>query len=122
MFDGDFGGSAFKHASPCERPERTSIMTEVVEGKRTDLATAAPRRLAFKKKFTTVRLAPEAVERQSRITLLAWNLMGADAAIAFLNNHCSPLEGRPLDLAVRSAAGFEAVEQHLLQIAQRSSS
>lgn len=74
---------------------------------------AAPRRNPFRNKFTAVRLPPDAVERQSRITLLAWNLMGADAAIAFLNNHDDRLNGRPLDLAVASATGFEAVEREI---------
>lgn len=57
------------------------------------------------------RLAPESIERQSRVTLLAWNLLGADAAIAFLNSYQDALEGRPLDLAVASTAGCEAVER-----------
>lgn len=74
---------------------------------------SAPKRKPFRNKFTTVRLSPDAVERQSRVTLLAWNSMGADAAIAFLNNHSSNLDGRPLDLAVASAAGFEAVEREI---------
>lgn len=73
----------------------------------------APKRKMFRNKFTMVRLAPDAVERQSRITLRAWNLLGPDAAIAFLNSHSEPLDGRPLDLAVASAAGFEAVEREL---------
>lgn len=77
------------------------------------ISLAAPARKPFRKKFTTVRLAPDAVERQSRITLLAWNLMGADGAIAFLNNHSGPLDGRPLDLAVASTAGYEAVEREI---------
>jgi hypothetical protein len=59
----------------------------------------------------TARLSPDSVERQSRVTLLAWNLLGADAAIAFLNSYNDKLEGRPLDLAVASAAGCEAVER-----------
>ena len=65
----------------------------------------------FRNKFRSARLSPEAVERQSRITLLAWNLLGADAAIAFLNSYNPGLDGRPLDLAVASAAGCEAVER-----------
>lgn len=72
---------------------------------------AAPKRRPFRTKFTTVRLAPDAVERQSRITLLAWNALGADAAIAFLNNHSEALDGRPLDLAVASRVGYDLVEQ-----------
>ncbi|MDT8759417.1 hypothetical protein MZO42_11985 [Sphingomonas psychrotolerans] len=58
-----------------------------------------------------MRLSPESVERQSRVTLLAWNLLGGDSAIAFLNAHSDVLCGRPLDLAVASEAGCEAVER-----------
>lgn len=72
---------------------------------------SAPQRRPFRNKFTTVRLAPDAVERQSRITLLAWNALGADAAITFLNNHSEALDGRPLDLAVASRVGYDLVER-----------
>lgn len=72
-------------------------------------AGATPKRKMFRK--ATARLSPDGVERQSRVTLLAWNLLGADAAIAFLNNYHDALQGRPLDLAVASAAGGEAVER-----------
>lgn len=78
---------------------------------------AAPKRKMFRNKFTMVRLAPDAVERQSRITLMAWDMLGPDAARTFLNNHSDPLEGRPLDVAIASASGFEAVER---EIADRS--
>lgn len=71
----------------------------------------APRRKMFRNKFTTPRLSPDAVERQSRIALFAWNHLGGDAAIAFLNTYNLELEARPLDLAIASAAGCEAVEQ-----------
>ena len=70
--------------------------------------TAAPKRRMFGNR--TKHLAPDAVERQSRVTLLAWNLLGADAAIAFLNAYHASLDGRPLDLAVASADGCDAVE------------
>lgn len=81
---------------------------------------AAPKRKMFRNKFTMVRLAPDAVERQSRITLLAWNLLGSEAARAFLNNHSDPLEGRPLDLAVASACGFEAVQREINERSSRA--
>lgn len=70
--------------------------------------TTAPKRRMFGNR--TKHLSPDAVERQSRVTLLAWNLLGADAAIAFLNAYHASLDGRPLDLAVASADGCEAVE------------
>jgi len=70
----------------------------------------ALKRTMFRARFATPRLSPEKVERQSRITLLAWNRLGGDAAIAFLNTYNLALEGRPLDLAVASEAGYEIVE------------
>lgn len=74
-------------------------------------AVSAPRTKPFRRKFTTTRLSPESLERQSRVTLHAWNLLGSEAAIAFLNSHDPELGGRPLDLAVASLAGCEAVER-----------
>ncbi|MBO9712837.1 MAG: hypothetical protein J7495_07970 [Sphingomonas sp.] len=65
----------------------------------------------FRKTFATPRLSAEGAERQSRITLLAWDALGPDAAQAFLNAHDDALGGWPLNLAVESAAGAEAVER-----------
>ncbi|KTF70337.1 hypothetical protein ACNFJ7_10885 [Sphingomonas sp. HT-1] len=65
----------------------------------------------FRRKFTAVRLAPESAERQSRVALLAWNVLGGEQAMAFLNAHDEALGGRPLDLAVASADGCAAVER-----------
>lgn len=80
---------------------------------------AAPKRNLFRNKHTTPRLSPEGVERQSRITLLAWNMLGADSAIAFLNTYNDGLEGRPLDLAVASDDGCAAVERAIMARAGR---
>jgi len=76
-------------------------------------ATGTPpaRARMFRKPFTGARLSPESVERQSQVTLMAWNLLGADAAIRFLNSFHTDLEGIPLDLAVASPIGCEAVER-----------
>lgn len=77
-------------------------------------ATPAPvKRKMFRNKFTLVRLPPEAVERQSRITLLAWNRLGPDGAKVFLNSTCDALAGRPLDIAGASVDGYMAVEREL---------
>lgn len=74
-------------------------------------AAKSPRQGPFRRKFTAVRLAPESAERQSRVALLAWNTLGGEQAMAFLNAHDDALGGRPLDLAVASADGCEAVER-----------
>jgi len=70
-----------------------------------------PQTQRFRRVQTGPRLAPESAERQSRIALMAWELLGPDAAIAFLNGHNDDLGARPLDLAIASTAGFEAVER-----------
>jgi uncharacterized protein (DUF2384 family) len=57
------------------------------------------------------RLSADAAVRQGRIAQLAWSSFGdRDLAISFLNEHQDALGGRPLDLAVASEAGYEAVE------------
>ena len=76
-----------------------------------DTGLARPKRTPFRNKRGSARLSPEGVERQSRVTLLAWNLLGGDSAIAFLNSYNDALGGRPLDLAVASEDGCEAVER-----------
>ncbi|WP_139810157.1 hypothetical protein [Sphingomonas azotifigens] len=82
-------------------------------------ATRAPARKQFRSTFGMPRPSPDSLERQSRVALLAWNLLGGDAAIAFLNSHDEALGGRPLDLAVASPVGCEAVEQAITARAER---
>lgn len=68
----------------------------------------------FRKRFDTVRLTPDAAERQGKAATLAWKVLGnRDDAVAFLNTHDDTLGGRPIDLAVASAAGLTAVIQLL---------
>ena len=67
------------------------------------------KRLPFRSSSTVPRLDPESVERQSGITLMAWNRLGPDAAIGFLNSFNVSLQGRPLDLAIASPEGYDAV-------------
>lgn len=73
-----------------------------------------PQHKRFRKRFDTVRLAPEAAARQGRVATLAWEVFrDRDAVVAFLNTHDDVLGGRPIDLAVESAPGLVAVEQAL---------
>lgn len=77
-----------------------------------DGAPAERRATPFRKKFSSVRMPADSAERQGRVTMLAWRLLGGrDEAMAFLNNHDEALGGRPLDLAVASVEGCEAVER-----------
>jgi uncharacterized protein (DUF2384 family) len=79
-----------------------------------------PKRKQFVNRYKSPRLSAEEADRQGRVTLLAFRMLGGrDQAIDFLNTHDPVLEGRPLDLAVASAAGLEAVEQAIAGRAAR---
>ena len=65
------------------------------------------------------RLSRDEADRQGRATRLAINAFpGAGAAVAFLNAHNDELGGRPLDIAVASAAGLLALEKLIVSTAQ----
>lgn len=56
------------------------------------------------------KLGPEAANRQGLVTRFALETLGGkDAAIAYLNDDCTFLGGRPLDIAIGSAEGFNRV-------------
>lgn len=60
------------------------------------------------------KLTPGAAMRQGNVTKLAFELLGGkDAAIAYLNADSVELGGRPLDVAIESAEGFQRVERAL---------
>jgi uncharacterized protein (DUF2384 family) len=62
------------------------------------------------------KLTREEARRQGEITQLAFQLMGGrEGALAFLNHADDALEGRPLDVAIASDAGFVRVEQVIRQ-------
>lgn len=65
----------------------------------------------FKRSNAGPALSREEAERQGRISTLAFLTLGQADAIAFLNGFDDALGGRPIDLAIKSAAGFTAVEQ-----------
>jgi len=68
----------------------------------------------FYKRSTASRLAPEQIERQGRISRLAFETLGQPAeAITFLNTHHAVLGGRPIDLAIASPEGLLEVERAL---------
>lgn len=56
-----------------------------------------------------VRLAPDAAERQGRVTRIAIETLGASAAILFLNSEQDGLADRPLPLATASEDGLQSV-------------
>lgn len=56
------------------------------------------------------RYDPERAERQSRVTRLAIERLGATAALPFLNADHAELGARPIDLAGESAEACARVE------------
>lgn len=61
------------------------------------------------------RLQPDCARRQGDITRMAFQLLGRDGAIRFLNDDNAELGTRPLDMATASAAGFAQVEAMLIR-------
>lgn len=80
----------------------------------TPAAEERPKGRHFRRPFSAVRLDPDAAVRQGRAATLAWEKFRDSAAVAaFLNTHDDELGGRPIDLAVASASGLEAVVRML---------
>jgi hypothetical protein len=59
------------------------------------------------------RLQPDDARRQGEITRIAFQRLGREGAISFLNSDNVELGTRPLDLATGSAQGFASVEAAL---------
>lgn len=80
---------------------------------------ASPKRGAMNFRSSASRqpkLSREEARRQGEITQLAFLLLGGrEAALAFLNHADDELEGRPLDVAIASDAGFVRVEKVIRQ-------
>jgi uncharacterized protein (DUF2384 family) len=66
------------------------------------------------KRGAAAPLSSDQKDRQSRVVAAAFAALATpDAVRAFLNGHDRELDARPIDLAVRSAAGANAVERIL---------
>jgi len=63
------------------------------------------------------RLAADEAKRQGEITLFAFQLLGKDAAIDFLNSENAQLGARPLDVAIGTVDGFGRVKAELSRCA-----
>lgn len=81
------------------------------------LTTEKPRNMRFRPRHNQPLLPRDGVKRQGAISTLAFQLIGKEAAIAFLNTDHSGLGGRPLALATESAEGLAAVEAELRRLA-----
>lgn len=76
-------------------------------------AAAPARAMHFRRRSNAPLLPRDAVRRQGAITTLAFQLLGREQAIAFLNTDHAALGGRPLALATDSVAGLQSVERLL---------
>ncbi|WP_129790689.1 antitoxin Xre/MbcA/ParS toxin-binding domain-containing protein [Sphingosinicella sp. CPCC 101087] len=65
---------------------------------------------AFKKPRIGRTLSTDELSRQGEAVKSALAALGGANALAFLNTHHDGLCGRPLDLAIASDAGLQAVE------------
>jgi hypothetical protein len=80
---------------------------------------ARPKQRPFNKRYREMRLSPERARRQWHIVNLAYALLGdRDATMSFLNPHNGSLGERPLDLAMKNAAGYAAVESAIRLLAR----
>jgi hypothetical protein len=72
----------------------------------------SPMRRQFTNRKDQPRLSPEQAARQGQVVSAALRALPAGAAMTYLNTDQAGL-GRPLDLAIESAAGLAAVEAAL---------
>jgi hypothetical protein len=66
-------------------------------------------------------MPPGHAARQGDIASLAFQTLGKDGAIAFLNGENAELGGRPIAIATQSAAGEEIVRAELERLAPGAS-
>ena len=74
-----------------------------------------PARKTFVSRSARVPMPAEAASRQGRAAAIAWEAFeDRDAAVAYLNTRDDALGGRPIDIAIASAAGLTAVEASIV--------
>ena len=67
-------------------------------------------RRPFGRRNDQAKLSPSEADRQGRAVRIAIDLLGSAAAMNFLNGFDAALQGRPIDLAVASDQGLDAVK------------
>ena len=71
--------------------------------------------MKFRKNIGSIAFDRGSAERQSKAAMFAWKILGGrEAATAFLNFHDEKLGGRPIDLAIESEAGLQAVMEAIV--------
>jgi hypothetical protein len=78
----------------------------------TDAGTSTPAS-HWRRRANSVRIPHDQAVRQGDITRLAFEVLGKDHAIAFLNGESPRLHGRPIALATESIAGQASVVAEL---------
>lgn len=94
---------------PLQGLHRLDGITRVPVGESSDTVT----RLRFRRS-AGAKPAPDVVERQTKMALIAFQAFGSkDAARSFLNGEHDQLGGRPIEIAGRDEAGFDSVRAAL---------
>lgn len=84
-------------------------ITRIAFGDSSDTVT----RLHFRRSIGN-KPVPDVIGRQARMALIAFQTFGSrDAARSFMNCEHAQLGGRPIEIAGRDAAGYEAVRAAL---------
>lgn len=73
----------------------------------------------WRKRSRSTPIPRDQAARQGEITQLAFQILGKDRAIAFLNTDNALLGGRPIALATESATGRLQVEAELGRMRER---
>lgn len=77
----------------------------------------APPAANWRKRRNAVPMPAEEAARQGSIATLAFQILGKETAIAFLNTEHSGLGGRPITIATQSKAGEAIVRMELARLA-----
>ena len=72
----------------------------------------------WRRRRNAVPMPADQAARQGDISTLAFQILGKDAAIDFLNSEHAALGGRPIALAIGSLAGAASVKAELERLAQ----
>ena len=92
--------------------ETSATVDDLPTGQPSPTEKKSPMRRQFINRKDQPRLSPEQAARQGQAVSAALRALPAGAAMTFLNTDQAGL-GRPLELAIESAAGLAAVEEAL---------
>jgi hypothetical protein len=96
---------------------QTKPETEPAANDHAEVTPERARRNAMNWRRPVTTLSRDSIQRQGHVTHLAFNLLGREPALVFLNSHDSGLGARPLDLAAASKEGCVAVQDEVERMA-----